>query len=188
MHPLEKFTGIDLGISEYKEKSRRLRLEYLVLVIFPKAPGHIDDTILDLFDQLDKRVTPCGDFDWVPLLGIWRSIGYAYLLVIRQYRSRQFIPATQGLAQCEFVYKCDNYKNKIIKQDFEKKSSELGKRIEKLEEEKVQLGLDIDIQKLEAKKMRKGNTRVEEDLDSLKTNYKKLRLSIRIVGLGKTSE
>ncbi|MBA0721734.1 hypothetical protein Golax_009243, partial [Gossypium laxum] len=170
---------IDLGISGYKEKSRRLRLEYLVLVIFPKAPGHIDDTILDLFDRLDKRpflegkkkslieYSPrttlveriCGypkasqhfrgkrgDFDLVPLLRIWRSIGYAYLLVIRQYRSRQFIPATQGLAQCEFVYKGDNYKNKTIKQDCEKKISELGKMIENLEEEKVQLGLDIDIQ------------------------------------------
>ncbi|MBA0880023.1 hypothetical protein Goshw_021257 [Gossypium schwendimanii] len=31
----------------------------------------------------------CGDFDWVPLLGIWGAIGYAPLLVLRQYRSRQ---------------------------------------------------------------------------------------------------
>ncbi|MFQ6660613.1 hypothetical protein Gotur_029063 [Gossypium turneri] len=28
------------------------------LVIFPKALGHIDDTVSDLFDWLDKRVTP----------------------------------------------------------------------------------------------------------------------------------
>ncbi|MBA0754748.1 hypothetical protein Gogos_022094, partial [Gossypium gossypioides] len=28
------------------------------LVIFPKALGYIDDAILDLFDQLDKKVTP----------------------------------------------------------------------------------------------------------------------------------
>ncbi|MBA0654264.1 hypothetical protein Goklo_021301 [Gossypium klotzschianum] len=39
----------------------------------------------------------CGDFDWVPLLGIWGAIGYAPLLVLRQYKSRQFILATQGL-------------------------------------------------------------------------------------------
>ncbi|MBA0763180.1 hypothetical protein Gotri_012677 [Gossypium trilobum] len=25
----------------------------------------------------------CGDFDWVPLLGIWRAVGYAPLLVLR---------------------------------------------------------------------------------------------------------
>ncbi|MBA0810511.1 hypothetical protein Gohar_002502 [Gossypium harknessii] len=47
----------------------------------------------------------------------------------------------------------------IIKQDFRKKSSELGKRIEKLEEEKIQLGLDVDIQTLEAKKIRKGKNK-----------------------------
>ncbi|MBA0765818.1 hypothetical protein Gotri_014949, partial [Gossypium trilobum] len=28
------------------------------LVIFPKALGHIDEAVSDLFDQLDKRVTP----------------------------------------------------------------------------------------------------------------------------------
>ncbi|MBA0635140.1 hypothetical protein Godav_025722 [Gossypium davidsonii] len=41
------------------------------------------------------------------------AVGYAHLLVLRQYRSRQFIPATQGLAQCEFSYKGDNYRKKI---------------------------------------------------------------------------
>ncbi|MFQ6666976.1 hypothetical protein Gotur_033152 [Gossypium turneri] len=55
----------------------------------------------------------CGDFDWVPLLGIWGATGYAPLLVLRQYRSRQFVPTTQGLAQCEFSYKCDGYKKRI---------------------------------------------------------------------------
>ncbi|MBA0876335.1 hypothetical protein Goshw_011518 [Gossypium schwendimanii] len=30
----------------------------------------------------------CGNFDWVPLLGIWGAVGYALLLVLRQYRSR----------------------------------------------------------------------------------------------------
>ncbi|MBA0632150.1 hypothetical protein Godav_000946 [Gossypium davidsonii] len=33
--------------------------------------------------------------------------------MLRQYRSRQFIPATQGLAECEFSYKGDGYKKKI---------------------------------------------------------------------------
>ncbi|KAG8485241.1 hypothetical protein CXB51_021020 [Gossypium anomalum] len=169
---------------------------------------------------------------------------------ILQYRSRQFKPATQGLAQCEFSYKDDGYKKKvreisdawnqtrrmkgftagpmttpeyewwwvrrvndnipkpnqgstqpieehlrvapseleIIKQDFERKSSEFGKKIEQLEEEKMRLGLDVDIHKLEAEKLRKGKNKAEEDLDSLKTDYKKLRKSIRTAGLGKTSE
>ncbi|MBA0881727.1 hypothetical protein Goshw_001216 [Gossypium schwendimanii] len=144
------------------------------LVIFPRALGHVDEAVTDLFDRLDKGVTPkvdkvsyrvffenysplkevvttprrddismekwmailqnlqeedvewrapwllpdeilyrCGDFDWVPLLGIWGAVGYAPLLVLRQYRSRQFVPATQGLAECEFSYGEDGYKKKI---------------------------------------------------------------------------
>ncbi|XP_012448538.2 uncharacterized protein LOC105771674 [Gossypium raimondii] len=47
----------------------------------------------------DEILYRCGNFDWVPLLGIWGAVGYAPLMVLRQYRSRQFIPATQGLAE-----------------------------------------------------------------------------------------
>ncbi|MBA0800716.1 hypothetical protein Gohar_011134 [Gossypium harknessii] len=155
----------------------------------------------------DEILYRCRDFDLVPLLGVWGASKYALLLALRQYKLRQFIPATQGLAQCEFAYKGDNYKKKvreisnawnqthrmkkfarnpkttpeydwwwskrvndnvpvssqeitrpmeehlqvipseleIIKQDFEQRNLELGKKIEQLEEEKIQLGLDVDI-------------------------------------------
>ncbi|KAG8493580.1 hypothetical protein CXB51_011770 [Gossypium anomalum] len=175
------------------------------LIIFPKALGHIDEAVSDLFDRLDKGTTPIpailaetfrslnecrrmgegrligcaqlllawfyshfwkvekvsyrvfskdysplrelvatsrrddiseeklitilqnwapwfipdetlyryGDFDWVLLAGIWGAVGYAPLIVLRQYRSRQFIPVTQGLAQCEFPYKDNNYKRRV---------------------------------------------------------------------------
>ncbi|MBA0613282.1 hypothetical protein Godav_013745 [Gossypium davidsonii] len=53
---------------------------------------------------------------------------------------------------------------------------------------KMRLGLDVDIHKLEDKKLMKWENKAEDDLDSLKTDYKKLRLSIRTAGLGKTSE
>ncbi|MBA0635158.1 hypothetical protein Godav_024950 [Gossypium davidsonii] len=76
----------------------------------------------------------------------------------------------------------------IIQQDFEKINSKLGKKIEQLEEEKMYLRLDVDVQKLEIEKLRKGKNKAEEDLDSLKTDYKKLRLSVRTTGLRKTSE
>ncbi|XP_040964568.1 uncharacterized protein [Gossypium hirsutum] len=317
------------------------------LVIFPKTLGHIDEATSDLFDRLDKRVTPvpailaetfrslnacrrtgegrfigcvqlllagfhsqfwqidkvsyrvfsenysslkeiaatprrddiseekwllilqnlreedvewrvpwlfsdeilyrCGSFDWVPLLGIWGAVGYAPLMVLRQYRSRQFILATEGLAEFEFSYKDNGYKKKIreitsawnqtrrmkrlaisptrtseynewwvrrindniprpshgdsqsieehlrvvpskleiMKHDFEKRNAELEKRIKQLEEEKMHLGLDVDVQKLEMEKLRKGKNKAEEDLDSLKTDYKNFRLSIRTAGLEK---
>ncbi|MFQ6663235.1 hypothetical protein Gotur_030836 [Gossypium turneri] len=61
----------------------------------------------------DKVLYRCGDFDWVPLLGIWGAVGYAPLLVLRQYRSRQFVPATQGLAECKFSYKDNGHKKKV---------------------------------------------------------------------------
>ncbi|MBA0673556.1 hypothetical protein Goklo_025018 [Gossypium klotzschianum] len=47
----------------------------------------------------------------------------------------------------------------------------------------MQLGLDVDIQRLEADKLRKGKNKAEEDLDSLKTDYKKLHRSMRTAGL-----
>ncbi|MBA0834233.1 hypothetical protein Goarm_006606 [Gossypium armourianum] len=36
--------------------------------------------------------------------------------------------------------------------------------------------------------MRKGKNKAKEDFDSLKIDYKKLHLSMRTVGLGKTSK
>ncbi|MFQ6668129.1 hypothetical protein Gotur_033894, partial [Gossypium turneri] len=125
------------------------------------------------------------------------------------YRSRQFVPATQGLAECEFSYKDDGYKRKARKManawnqtrrmkrlvvgpmttsEYSEWNAELEKKIERMEEEKVNLKLDIDVQKLETEGLRKGKRKVEEDLNSLKTDYKRLRLSVRTAGLGKTSE
>ncbi|MBA0881438.1 hypothetical protein Goshw_001566 [Gossypium schwendimanii] len=77
---------------------------------------------------------------------------------------------------------------KIIRQDFEKRNSELEKKIEQMKEENMNLKLDMDVQKLETKKLRKRKNKAEGDLDSLKTNYKKLRFSMRTARLGKTSE
>ncbi|MBA0754243.1 hypothetical protein Gogos_022391 [Gossypium gossypioides] len=180
---------------DMKKKFDVFALSIYGLVVFPKALGHVDEAVTDLFDRLDKGVTPvptilaetfrslngcrkigkgrfigcaqlllawfyshfwkvenvfyrgfsenysplkeivaiprqddipeekwieilqnlreediewrapwmlpdeilyrCGNFDWVPLLGIWGAVGYAPLLVLRQFRLRQFIPATQ---------------------------------------------------------------------------------------------
>ncbi|XP_012435542.1 spindle pole body component 110-like [Gossypium raimondii] len=57
-----------------------------------------------------------------------------------------------------------------------------------MEDEKTNLRLDIDVQKFETEKLRKEKNKADEELGSLKTNYKKLRLLMRTVGLGKTSE
>ncbi|KAK5819874.1 hypothetical protein PVK06_024905 [Gossypium arboreum] len=155
----------------------------------------------------DEILYRCGDFDWVPLLGIWGVVGYAPLLVLRQYRSRKFMPPTHGFAanlmttpeydrwrgqrindniptsdqentqSMEEHLKVISYELENIKKDFDRKSLELEKRIKQLDEEKIQLGLDVDIQKLEAEKLRKGKNKAEDDLDSLKIGYKKIHNS-----------
>ncbi|MFQ6659581.1 hypothetical protein Gotur_028428, partial [Gossypium turneri] len=281
--PWKNLKDLILAHPDAKKKVDIFALSIYGLVVFPRALGHVDEAVTDLFDRLDKRVTPvsvilaetfqslnacrrvgesrfircaqlllawfhshfwkvdkvlyrvfsdnysplkeillpdeilyrCGGFDWVPLIGIWGAVGYAPLLVVRQYRSRQFVPATQGLAECEFSYRGDGYKKRVREMvsawnqtrqmkglavgpmttpeyaewwDFERKNAELEKKIEQIEEEKVGLRLDVDVQKLEADKLRKGKNKAEEELDSLKTDYKKMHLSMRTVGLGKTSE
>ncbi|MFQ6651508.1 hypothetical protein Gotur_023807 [Gossypium turneri] len=52
----------------------------------------------------------------------------------------------------------------------------------------MNLRLDMDVQKLEIGKLRKRKDKAEGGLDSLKTDYKRLRYSKKAVGLGKTSE
>ncbi|MBA0671240.1 hypothetical protein Goklo_024497 [Gossypium klotzschianum] len=162
----------------------------------------------------------------VDVFGIWGAVGYAPLLVLRQYRSRQFVPATQGLAECEFLYKGDGYKKKVREmtnawnETSRMKSLAMGpmatheynkwwvKRIndnvprpssknsQAIEEHLRVVPSELEIikqdferrNKLEVKKLRKGKNKAEEDLDNLKTDYKKLRLSIRTDRLGKNSE
>ncbi|MFQ6654589.1 hypothetical protein Gotur_025511, partial [Gossypium turneri] len=96
-----------LAHSNVRKKVDVFALSIYGLVVFPKTLGHIDEAVIDLFDRLEKRnlqeediewraprlfpdeiLYRCGDFDWVPLIGIWRAIGYDPLLVLRQYRSR----------------------------------------------------------------------------------------------------
>ncbi|MFQ6644968.1 hypothetical protein Gotur_019693 [Gossypium turneri] len=47
-----------LGYPDTKKKVDVFALSIYGLVIFPKTLGHIDESVTDLFDQLDRRVTP----------------------------------------------------------------------------------------------------------------------------------
>ncbi|XP_016721844.1 uncharacterized protein [Gossypium hirsutum] len=176
--PWASLRDLILAHPDVKMRVDVLALSIYGLVIFPKAMGHIDEAVADLFDRLGKQNTPmpailpetfrslnacqrvggrkeaaatprrdditevrwmeilqnlreedvmwkapwmtpseiiyrCGSFDWVPLPGIWGVVGYAPLLVLRQYKAERFIPATQGLAQSDFSYKGYHYKKKM---------------------------------------------------------------------------
>ncbi|KAG8485257.1 hypothetical protein CXB51_021794 [Gossypium anomalum] len=147
----------------------------------------------------DEIMYRCGNFDWMPLLGIWGATGYTPLLALRQYKSRQFVPTTYGLAQCEFSFKGAHYKKKFRELSDAWKQTHWMKRLavgSMMTSEydgwfKKRVNNNIPRPSLEntrptrseAEKWRKGKTKAEEDLDSLKIDYKKLRLSMRTARL-----
>ncbi|KAA3462636.1 spindle pole body component 110-like protein [Gossypium australe] len=55
MRPLKNFMGFDL---DTKKRVYVFALSIYGSVIFPKALGHIDEVVSDLFDRLDRRVMP----------------------------------------------------------------------------------------------------------------------------------
>ncbi|MFQ6643587.1 hypothetical protein Gotur_018732 [Gossypium turneri] len=54
------YSKMDLILAhpDMKKKVDIFALSIYGLVVFPKALGHVDEAITDLFDLLDKRVTP----------------------------------------------------------------------------------------------------------------------------------
>ncbi|MFQ6621954.1 hypothetical protein Gotur_002648 [Gossypium turneri] len=96
--PWKNLKDLILAHPDTKKKGDVFALSIYGLVVFTKALGHVDEVVTDLFDRLDRRVTP------VPVI---------LAETFRQYRLRQFVPATQGLAECEFSYKGDGYKKKV---------------------------------------------------------------------------
>ncbi|MFQ6624850.1 hypothetical protein Gotur_004066 [Gossypium turneri] len=43
----------------------------------------------------------------------WEGVGYAPLMVQRQFASRQFVPVTDGLAQSEFTFTGEGYMKRV---------------------------------------------------------------------------
>ena len=56
----------------------------------------------------------CRDKLQVPLIGLSGIISYTMLLMLRQFRSEQFIPTTHGLNHVEFSYGGSGYANQLI--------------------------------------------------------------------------
>ncbi|KAG8482623.1 hypothetical protein CXB51_023960 [Gossypium anomalum] len=151
----------------------------------------------------------CGSFDWVPLLGIWGAIGYAPLLVLRQFGLRQFVPTTHGLTQSEFAYRGADYKKRVgeIFSSWNK-TCQLkgvaislattpeyvewrGRRInDNISKPSVEVARPIEeyLQKMEFEKERKKKRKIEEDRDDLKEHYKKAQVSLRRARVGGSSD
>ncbi|KAG8493574.1 hypothetical protein CXB51_011768 [Gossypium anomalum] len=56
--PWRNLRDLILAHPDAKKRVDVFALSIYGLVIFPKALGHIDEAVSDLFDRLDKRVTP----------------------------------------------------------------------------------------------------------------------------------
>ncbi|KAG8473028.1 hypothetical protein CXB51_034954 [Gossypium anomalum] len=151
----------------------------------------------------------CGSFNWVPLLGIWGAIGYALLLVLRQFGLRQFMPATHGLTQSEFAYRGADYKKRVgeISSAWNKtcrlKGVAIGpattpeyvewrgRRInDNIPEPNMEGARPMEeyLQKMEVEKERKEKRKIEEDRDDLKEHYKKAQVSLRRAKVGGSSD
>ncbi|MFQ6657056.1 hypothetical protein Gotur_026885 [Gossypium turneri] len=55
-----------LAHPDAKKKVDVFALGVYDLVVFPKALGHVDEAVTDLFDRLDKRVTPVTEIVAIP--------------------------------------------------------------------------------------------------------------------------
>ncbi|MFQ6655610.1 hypothetical protein Gotur_026087 [Gossypium turneri] len=56
--PWKNLKNLILAHPDTKKKVNIFALSVYGLVVFPKALGHVDEAVTDLFDRLDKRVTP----------------------------------------------------------------------------------------------------------------------------------
>ncbi|KAL1172574.1 hypothetical protein V6Z11_A05G357700 [Gossypium hirsutum] len=91
---------------------------------------------------------------WMKRLAVGSMVTLEYNIWFRE-RVNDNIPRSRskGTQPMEEQLQVAPSELEIIRQDFEKKSSELRKRIEQLEGEKMNLRLDIDVQKSEAEKL-----------------------------------
>ncbi|KAK5835397.1 hypothetical protein PVK06_011085 [Gossypium arboreum] len=151
---------------DVKKRVDVLALSIYSMVIFPKALGHIDEAVVDLFNRVGKQNTPVPAI----LAETFRSLSACRRA--GEEESLRVIPSEL----------------EVMKQEFERKNSEIEKRIEKLEDKKMCLSLDVDVQKMEVEKVKKEKRKIEKDRDDLKTHYKKAQVTLKRVGLGRSPE
>ncbi|KAG8480306.1 hypothetical protein CXB51_024751 [Gossypium anomalum] len=115
-----------LGTCRNAGASRFVGCAQLLLTLFYSHFRLIDKVFCRVFFEdysslkdivASTRRVDVPEKNWIALLQNLQSkdgaIGYAPLLVLKQFGLRQFVPVTHGLAQSEFVYRGADYKKKV---------------------------------------------------------------------------
>ncbi|MFQ6657530.1 hypothetical protein Gotur_027160 [Gossypium turneri] len=76
---------IILAHPDTKKRVDVFALSIYGLVIFPKVLGHIDEAVIDLFDRLDKRVTPVPTILAETFSHFWRVDKVSYRVFSENY-------------------------------------------------------------------------------------------------------
>ncbi|MFQ6663998.1 hypothetical protein Gotur_031274, partial [Gossypium turneri] len=135
--PWKNLKDIILAHPDTKKKVDVFALSLYCLIVFPKALGHVDKFHSHFWkvDKVSYRVFPenysplkeivatpgrddISEEKWAAILQNLQEEGVewrALWLLLDEILSRQFIPTTRGLAECEFSYKGDGCKKKIRK-------------------------------------------------------------------------
>ncbi|MBA0868220.1 hypothetical protein Goshw_010499 [Gossypium schwendimanii] len=84
--PWKNLKDLILTHPNTKKKVDVFALSIYDLVVFPKALGHVDEAVTDLFDRLDKRVTPVPSIlvETFRSLNSYRRAGNGYNKKIRE--------------------------------------------------------------------------------------------------------
>ncbi|MBA0878123.1 hypothetical protein Goshw_015422 [Gossypium schwendimanii] len=75
--PWKSLKDLILTHPDVRKKLDVFALSIYGLVVFPKALGHVDEAVADLFDRLDKKVTPISMIlvETFRLLSAYRKVG-----------------------------------------------------------------------------------------------------------------
>ncbi|MBA0881863.1 hypothetical protein Goshw_008837 [Gossypium schwendimanii] len=84
--PWKNLKDLILAYPDTKKKVDVFALSVYGLVVFPKALGHVDEVVTNLFDRFDKRVTPVPTIlaETFRSLNEYRRVGDGYKKKIRE--------------------------------------------------------------------------------------------------------
>ncbi|MFQ6622656.1 hypothetical protein Gotur_001910 [Gossypium turneri] len=92
--PWKNLKDIILAYLDTKKKVDAFALSIYGLVVFPKALGHVDEAVTDLFDRLDKRVTPVSVILVETFSHFWKFDKVSYRVFSENYSPLKEIVAT----------------------------------------------------------------------------------------------